>query len=663
LSETADLTFSARNRAPTCANQCAYPWQQMIIDLTGEVVPCCFWSGYGNFGKPLGNTNEQSLAEIWNGEGYRELRQRLTRGSLDDHPCGNCTAYRWANGQFPRFGWPAGFAPEQGCCFSGPIPEKFWEQAEQSRTPILLLENGVPLPYPDSPHDEIRRHGRGRYSVWKGWLYFSAPDNSDPCSNGRRYELRCGDHFASLDNLHRRSKSGQNLVRAYEEYLNGAAVLSAKPSMISLISTADCNIDCPACSQNMVRLTRVQHRPETVPDVLDHLPYLQQLIWHGGEPYLIARFRKLIDEYQSEDNPNLAFGFTSNGTMITAAEAKKLTKFPRINASISVDSFEPATFERIRAGARFDRVMANLLGLLELHDAPRRVFSVGMIICKSNFAELARNLRVAIDHDIGLNLSPVLLYPLTEQINVFADFVRETVGWEAALKEARSIVEGAKARNRRAIRRVDPSGMIEELQRIYEGERRRYGDVVTFRVEVVDAHRTLPQLPRAGIVVRRRGCSSSDNLCYVELNQGAGVYELQVPRTDLRAVLYASFIFDLLEPFEYGDHTVLLDIRSGAGQVASMRLPRFVPLTRPRNAHYVHYGESTPEGLYVRDPQQIHEAYSHLRRDEAIRGHGLLPSPSPAHLPVFNGSRAKWRAYAREVRDYARLIVDRIRAG
>src|SRR5262249_52347768 len=157
------------------------------------------------------------------------------------------------------------------------------------------------------------------------------------------------------------------------------------------------NIDCPACSQNMVRLTRVQHRPETVPDVLDHLPYLQQLIWHGGGPFLIARFFKLGGGCQPEDKPHLTFGFPSNGTMITAAEAHKLTKFPRINASISVDSFDPATFERIRAGAKFDRVMANLLGLLALHDAPRRVISVGMIVCKSNFRELARNLQVAIE--------------------------------------------------------------------------------------------------------------------------------------------------------------------------------------------------------------------------------------------------------------------------
>ncbi len=284
-----------------------------------------------------------------------------------------------------------------------------------------------------------------------------------------------------------------------------------------------------------------------------------------------------------------------------------------------------------------------------------------MIICKSNFAELARNLRIAIDRDIGLNLSPVLLYPLTEQINVFADFVRETAGWEVALKDARSTVEDAKSRQRPAIRRVDPSGMIEELQRIYESQRVRHRDLAVFRIDVIDPHSTLSRLPRAGIVVRRRGGSSSDNLSYVELRRGAGMYELRVPRADLHGVLYASFIFDLLEPFEYGDHTVLLDIRSGAGKVAPLRLPRFVPPVRPRNAHYVHYGKSTPEGLYVRDPRQIHEAYSQLRHAERIAGKGLLPSPW--RVPLRSLSAAEWRAYGREVRDFAKLIVDRAGAG
>jgi hypothetical protein len=36
-------------------------------------------------------------------------------------------------------------------------------------------------------HDDIRRHGAGRYSHWERTLYFSTSDNSDPNANGRSY--------------------------------------------------------------------------------------------------------------------------------------------------------------------------------------------------------------------------------------------------------------------------------------------------------------------------------------------------------------------------------------------------------------------------------------------------------------------------------------------
>ena len=406
----------------------------MIIDLTGEVVPCCFWSGYGNTGKPLGNTNVQAIDEIWNGEAYQELRRRNASGDLKDYPCHECMSYRWSNGQYPRFSCSTSFVQESGYCYYTPIPESFYEAVKKQEEPIRVYENGQALPFPDAIHDEIRRNGQGRYSVWGKTLYLSASDNSDPVTNGRVYELRAGDLRVTLQGLVRNSLSGDNVLTAYEEYRDGVTEVKAKPSMISLISTADCNIDCPACSQNTVRLTRVQHRPETVPDVLAHMPYLHQFIWHGGEPYLIKRFREFIDTFQTVDNPNLTFGFTSNGTMLTGREVEKLKKFPRINASISVDSFVKETFEQIRAGSQFESVMTNLFRALTLYDAPQRVMSVGMIICKSNFLELATNLRYAIQHDIGVNLSPVLVYPVTERLDIYQNFAEQTRGWGSRLR-------------------------------------------------------------------------------------------------------------------------------------------------------------------------------------------------------------------------------------
>jgi hypothetical protein len=54
----------------------------------------------------------------------------------------------------------------------------------------VILENGIPLPGPaNALHDDIRRFGNGRYSFWKNRVYFSTPDNSDPRTNGRQYNI------------------------------------------------------------------------------------------------------------------------------------------------------------------------------------------------------------------------------------------------------------------------------------------------------------------------------------------------------------------------------------------------------------------------------------------------------------------------------------------
>jgi radical SAM protein with 4Fe4S-binding SPASM domain len=85
-----------------CLTRCALPWTFMAIGVTGSVAPCGYWA-YSD-GGPLGDTNAQSLDEIWNGPGYRELRARHVSGDLEGHPCESCMAFRYCTpGHFPRF--------------------------------------------------------------------------------------------------------------------------------------------------------------------------------------------------------------------------------------------------------------------------------------------------------------------------------------------------------------------------------------------------------------------------------------------------------------------------------------------------------------------------------------------------------------------------------
>ncbi len=648
-------TAPRESAPPPAGSACAYPWQQMIIDLTGEVVPCCFWSGYGNTGKPLGNTNEHSLDEIWNGPAYRELRRRNASGDLAGSPCHQCVAWRWAGGRYPGFSWPADFAPETGRCWIALIPEGFRAAAAGRGEPVLLHEDGAPLPRPDAVHDEIRAHGEGRYSVWGRNLYFSSSDGSDPVTNGRRYELRCGDLAAPLAGLAREAPSGRNLLTAYDEYRRGATELTARPSMLSFIGTADCNIDCPACSQNTVRLLRVQHRAATEPDVLAHVPYLHQFIWHGGEPWLIRGFRAFVDGFRAEDNPNLTFGFTSNGTLLDAGELAKLEKFPRLNASISMDSFVPATFEAIREGARFETVLANVLRAVARNDAPRRVMSVGLIVVKSNMLELPFNLRFAMEHGIGLNLSPVVVYPVTERLDVFRDFHAQTHGWRQALEQARAVVAEARAAGRPALERVDPSGMLDVLEGILDAAARRHAEVLPLRVVVTDPHGALPAMRRPGLIIARHD-DSEHPLGYLEL-PAPGEYQVLLPRDGLSGPHEVNWflVHDLLEPMGVIDKDIFFDSRLRPAAAGGWReapselrlaMPPFATPPRPRNARRASGGLATPDGRHVLTPDELLAAYVGLVNREALSGCGVQGRELPEALIQRRADEQRRERYA-----------------
>jgi hypothetical protein len=60
---------------------------------------------------------------------------------------------------------------------------------ELGESPALIYEEGVLLKYPNTPPFSVDRRGKGRFSIEEGSVIFSSSDNSDPRTNGRRYEI------------------------------------------------------------------------------------------------------------------------------------------------------------------------------------------------------------------------------------------------------------------------------------------------------------------------------------------------------------------------------------------------------------------------------------------------------------------------------------------
>ena len=100
---------------------------------------------------------------------------------------------------------PLPFAKEQGNAWLAPIPQ-FAPLCDHIndlyRSPLVLYEDLNPLPYQHALHDDIRRHGNGRYSHWISHLLFASSDNSDPNTNGRKYQIRFQyDHGSTNDSM------------------------------------------------------------------------------------------------------------------------------------------------------------------------------------------------------------------------------------------------------------------------------------------------------------------------------------------------------------------------------------------------------------------------------------------------------------------------------
>ena len=81
----------------------------------------------------------------------------------------------------------ADFAPETGHAFVVPCAG-VGPSDEQGRSALRLREDGRELA-PHCSHERIRTVGAGCFSHWGDRIYVATSDNSDPRTNGRRYEV------------------------------------------------------------------------------------------------------------------------------------------------------------------------------------------------------------------------------------------------------------------------------------------------------------------------------------------------------------------------------------------------------------------------------------------------------------------------------------------
>ncbi|MFC3384207.1 radical SAM protein [Couchioplanes azureus] len=137
------------------------------------------------------------------------------------------------------------------------------------------------------------------------------------------------------------------------------------PSHLQLEITSACNLRCMMCLVRYrppVNKLSGAMRPELFHRLVEQVPELRRLTLQGlGEPLLSPYLPEMI---RTAVDRRITVGFNTNATLLTARRAAELVASGVDWLHVSLDGAHPRAYEKIREGASFDAVVANLAGLV-----------------------------------------------------------------------------------------------------------------------------------------------------------------------------------------------------------------------------------------------------------------------------------------------------------
>lgn len=193
-----------------------------------------------------------------------------------------------------------------------------------------------------------------------------------------------------------------------EGIARGHTRLEGLPEIVALHTTERCNLRCTMCARSLGqgKLQLARHRLAAICD--DLFPSARKVALSAamGEP-LLADFDLIAAKAKST---GVRIDLITNGTELDAATyADVAPVFDHVN--VSVDAADAATYERIRQGAHFDRLLGNLQGIREHR---RRhpddvLLSLSAVVMRSTLPHLERLIHLA----ASLEFAGVILQPLS----------------------------------------------------------------------------------------------------------------------------------------------------------------------------------------------------------------------------------------------------------
>ena len=170
-------------------------------------------------------------------------------------------------------------------------------------------------------------------------------------------------------------------------------------------------------------------------EIVCFFPYLEEIIWQGGEILILDYFEELLEE--ANRFPNLHQSIITNGLPITEKLARKLVR-DNVELTFSIDAPTKELYESIRKKAKFEKLLDNIKlvnSLRKKHNFKNMSFRMHVVVMNSNCWELEKFVDFAKEHEFdALHLMPIW-GNLDSQENIFyhknekaLNYIKENIG-------------------------------------------------------------------------------------------------------------------------------------------------------------------------------------------------------------------------------------------
>ena len=182
-------------------------------------------------------------------------------------------------------------------------------------------------------------------------------------------------------------------------YIKSNAVLQARPDRIQHLRLAiddSCNLRCPSCRKQMIfhKDGSAYNLGIRLADRINEWLYnyehpIQVHIGSDGDPFASHVYRHFME--QTPERDNIKYSILTNGLMFKEFHTKVPYVIRNLNElGVSIDGASKDTYERLRLGGRWDKILEGLESMAEQKQKHGFNFILHFVVQKENFHEMEK---------------------------------------------------------------------------------------------------------------------------------------------------------------------------------------------------------------------------------------------------------------------------------